>query len=744
MLVSLGHLKKLRRMPAREIAGRLASQWGMRRLERFARDPGKLTSRVAGLEQAVLTACQEMVPGSLPAQLQGLAENHPDEFRQRADGSGKLADAIVGGEYKLLGRPVALGSGLDWHADPATGFTWEQAFFGRVSYHRIPEHVDFKHVWELGRHQYVVELVRAWRLGGNGARLEFAQWVLSDWIANNPFCHGIHWTSGLEVAMRSISWIWTLAHGQPHFAGDRRTAELVGQLALHGHYLENHLSIYSSPYNHIIGEATALYLLGTVFGDSPDAERWKTKGRNLLHAFGPRQFYQDGFCVEQAVGYHYYTLGFLTLAMLAARGAGDWKLELGQLVSNGYRAGRALRQPDGNWPAIGDVDSASSIPVARANFWDFSSLHQLAAVALGEPSIGFLGSPASAETYWLLGVSGVDQWQAMQAGRTAPAGSQDAEARETNAERIPPATAGRAVTVLPQAGYFIAYGENDWLLLDAGPISAGLHPDGTPSAAHGHADTLQLLANWGGKAVLRDSGMPNYAGNPKRMDYFRSPAAHNSVTFDNAPLVRPAGRLAWSHDIAETNLQWSDDADLWQACGQVRWHHCSITRHILAIPGEAIWIADSLVTSTAQQAHWSWQLASDSWTDTDRSDRHAALSDGTLQMRTLVTGDALTSQLCEPDRDGCAGWYSPEYGVLTAGRVWRLQLNVSQSALVLTVLGTPQRKVGFFNDVGELWLPVEMQDQNAPFLMAQHRPADTTTLESRYESFGSGTWRLDA
>ena len=54
-------------------------------------------------------------------------------------------------------------------------------------------------------------------------------------------------------------------------------------------------------------------------------------------------------------------------------------------------------------------------------------------------------------------------------------------------------SSGFSYTVLKDAGYAIAQKEGDWLLFDAGPIAAGLHSDATPSAAHGHADTLQVL-----------------------------------------------------------------------------------------------------------------------------------------------------------------------------------------------------------------------------------------------------------
>ena len=701
-------------MPPREIAGRIADRWALRRLERLAQRPEELAGRVRDMQLAVLSRCQGLILGSSARELNALREQNARDYVELAERCERVASAIATGRYELLGRQVALTSSLDWHTDPVTGFTWEKEFFGNVSYHQVPPAVDFKHIWELGRHQYLVELVRSWAMSRDDWSLLLTRQILGDWISKNPFCVGIHWTSGLEVAMRAISWIWTLAHGHDHWQQDAWTPEWLGQLSLHGHYIENHLSVYSSPYNHVIGEGAALYLLGIVFEGSPDAARWQARGRSILHEFGPRQFYDDGFCVEQAVGYHYYTLGFLTLAMLAGRTAGDVELQLTSLLTKSFRAGLTLRRPQGTWPSIGDVDSASSIPVARADFWDFSSLHRLAAAALDDSSLDCCNQRFSDESYWLLGTRGA-YWQ----GTGAP---EEAKAK---------------VTVLQQAGYFIARSSDDWLLFDAGPVAAGLHRDGTPSVAHGHADTLQILVDLNRQAVLRDSGIPNYSGNAKRMDHFRSPAAHNTVVFADTPLVRQAGRLAWSHDLTTTKLQWSDGLEYWRACGEVQWADCSIRRHLLMFPGEAVWIADVLISRRPQVAHWSWQFASQSWEIANCSQRTVALANDSLQIASVAGQDGFTAQLLGPDRDGCRGWDSPAYGRVAPSQSLSCQLNVIGASIVLTVLGTPKRCVTFSVDPGT---PVLTSSVKAgPGLSAPLFKEGPTIV-----SFGGGVWRVDA
>ncbi|KAA5546277.1 hypothetical protein FYK55_05165 [Roseiconus nitratireducens] len=712
MLLSLNKLKKLRRMPPGELLGRAAGHWGIQRLKRMARTPENWTGQVAGMEAEIAAACQTLVPGTRPDQRERLAREFPRELKMLCQSTERVAGRIAVGEYHLLGQPVRVDRPIDWHADPVSGHRWDDAFFSRVSYHRIPEHVDFKHIWELGRHQYLVELTRSGLLNGVESHLELARHVLESWLAQNRFGHGIHWTSGLEVAMRSMSWIWMIASA-PSLLNDEALAKRwIGELFLHGHYLENHLSIYSSPYNHVIGEATGMYLLGAVFQGLPDADRWRNKGRDLLHGFGPRQFYDDGFCVEQAMGYHYFTLGFLTLAMVAGQAPGDTDLAISELVRKGYQAGLLFRQPDGRWPAIGDVDSASAIPVAREDFWDFAPLHQFAAAALNDPEIACVGQESFVESFWLLGIEGLKYLHSISVS--------ESEAR---------------VAVLPHAGYFTACNASDSITFDAGPIAHGLHPDATPSAAHGHADTLQVLVHWAGRSVIRDSGMPNYAGNSMRRDHFRSPSAHSSIIFDGAPLVRAAGGLSWSHDIATTQLRWAKDTARWRACGSVKWDDCAITRHLLAIPGEAVWIADWLETAREQTAEWYWQLASRDWQLANTTPRCPMFESGPLTITTAVDGDRLEFELIGPDDEGCAAGSSPGYGVVERAAALRFQIPVGHSSLILTVIGSPRRSARFV--AGETEVQLTSTDDSVEL---GHRASNC--VEREYDSLGIGAWYL--
>src|SRR6202007_1994967 len=69
---------------------------------------------------------------------------------------------------------------------------------------------DKKIVWELNRHQYFATLGQAYWLTNDERYAETFVAHLASWMEQNPPKLGINWASSLEVAFRSISWLWAL------------------------------------------------------------------------------------------------------------------------------------------------------------------------------------------------------------------------------------------------------------------------------------------------------------------------------------------------------------------------------------------------------------------------------------------------------------------------------------------------------------------------------------------------------
>src|SRR2546425_795942 len=78
---------------------------------------------------------------------------------------------------------------------------------------------------ELTRHQHLITLAKAYRLTGEEKFADelFLQW--RQWQAENPYPIGVNWASSLEVAFRSLSWLWVyqLLAGSPVMPPEFRT-----------------------------------------------------------------------------------------------------------------------------------------------------------------------------------------------------------------------------------------------------------------------------------------------------------------------------------------------------------------------------------------------------------------------------------------------------------------------------------------------------------------------------------------
>ena len=252
------------------------------------------------------------------------------------------ADEICGHRFRLLGYENldftlacdgASGNfkdidskDIDWHLDPVHGKRAPLDPWFKIPFLDFAVVGDHKVIWELNRHQHLVTLAKAQLLSGdkNDKYVRELTSLWRSWIKANPYPLGINWGSTLEVAFRSLSWIWVdqLLAGMAECAAllSELRSELAPALAFHGRYIERYLSTYFSPNTHLLGEAVALFFLGTLYPQMPGAARWKESGWQIvLHEAG-RQVRPDGVYFEQSLHYHVYALDFFLYArLLAAR-----------------------------------------------------------------------------------------------------------------------------------------------------------------------------------------------------------------------------------------------------------------------------------------------------------------------------------------------------------------------------------------------------------------------------------------
>jgi hypothetical protein len=659
-------LSKLRAMSPRELAARVAYK-AIVGVERVQHRHGRL-HRTGRLDRLLVHALRG------PSWRQRLIDSRrtPCHDEYRADDTLKHAEAARNHRFEFFGQVFSYGAEIDWHADPVTGRRWPARFHADVPVHGGDTgYGDVKHVWELGRQQYLIDLAKAHFLTGNEADLDALRRLVRSWIAGNPYATGVHWACALEPAFRVLSWLWAY-HLTSDSLDEEFHLEWLAAFHDHGRFLARHLEHYSSPYNHLIGEATALYILGVCFPEFRDARSWRARGRRVLEGRLGEQFYADGGSVEQSTFYHHATVGFYLLAALTARAHGEELSErVWRAIEQGLEFSAALVQPDGRIPEIGGADDGKPIRMEQLPFWDFRPYQAAGAVLFSRGDFKKVAGRFHEDALWLLGPKGREAFDALEA--TPPAG---------------PSVA------LASSGYYVMRSmwppEADYVCMDCGEQAAGMRPDAVPNSMHGHADCLSVVAWLGGRRVLVDSGLYAYNCGGEWEAHFRETAAHNTVRVDGRDQAQHLGKMAWSHSYRATPEGWFTDGRQSWAVGS----HDGYARgpegvtHRRAVwlrPDGYLVILDELTGTGRHDFEANFQFAPG---DLDLTAQDRATFDGSIEVCWTGTDDWRAEVRCggPSPQDG---WICPSLGVRVAAPRLTLTATADRpSVSLLTVLAS--------------------------------------------------------
>jgi len=436
------------------------------------------------------------------------------------------AHRVLKGEFDLLGygglRFADPNGDVRWSFDPTNAVEAPQAFWAAIDFLDPAVAGDIKTTWELNRFQFAFDLGKAWlitrdeRYAGEFFRL------LRDWHAKNLPGIGINWCSSLELAFRSISWIWAhhfFLRSESYTPAD--AWELVRSLVLHARRIEAYLSFYFSPNTHLLGEALGLVYTGIFLPEWPEAERWKNLGLRILIDESRKQIRPDGGYFEQSTYYHRYALDFYQhLLILCGLNGIELPGELRGRVEKMAEFAMYAMRPDGTLPMIGDADGGKALQLERCDVNDVRPALSTAAILFGRGDLAFAAGTLSEETAWLLGP--------------------DAAARFAGVKPVEPGTTS---VHFPDTGWFFLRSgwrkDANYLYFDAGP--QGMGPSG-----HGHADMLGIEIACGGRPVIVDPGTYLYASSPEWRDYFRGTAAHNTATVDGEDQAVRVDTFKWA------------------------------------------------------------------------------------------------------------------------------------------------------------------------------------------------------
>ncbi|MFI0962756.1 alginate lyase family protein [Streptomyces sp. NPDC021080] len=624
MTMSAGwYLRRLSRMGPREVGGRVGDTVRRRRWRSALPDCPDVTG-------ARFTAV-------LPA---GTVDAVPPDAAKRLVAE---ADRLLDGHAEFFGVDRDDLADPDWSYDPRTGRRAPLVYAFDVPYRDEEAVGDIKQIWEPSRHQYLTVLAAAYAVTGDERYAERVDAHLRSWWAVNAPLRGVHWTSGIELGIRLLSWVWIrrLLDGWPGAAAlfeDNPVAR--EQIWHHQRWLAAFPSRGSSANNHVVAEAAGQFAAACAFGWFPSSARWRADALRSLDRNLRGNTFGSGLNRELATEYHGLVLELGLAALAEADASGVPVPATVRLVL--LRMTDALAAVVDNRlrpPRQGDADDGHGLIVDGAGTDRWGSL-----LATGEAVFGRLG--------WWPEVTGTDVRTPLLAALVRPYAKDGASPAVSRPANRPAHFSDAGMTILRGP-------EEIWVRCDGGPHGF------LSIAAHAHADALSVEVRHDGVDVLADPGTFCYHGQPEWRRYFRSTLGHNTLELDGADQSVSGGPFLWTRHalsrvlVADTSgektLRWCAEHDGYQPSAHRRRVELTAERRELRVvdevrgPRRTVRLAFHL--GPAITADLEGNRARLTWTR-DGEDRSAVLD---------LPGE-LTWRAHRGESEPPLGWYSAGFG----------------------------------------------------------------------------------
>ena len=496
------------------------------------------------------------------------------------------ANLVVEGKYTAFSW-CSLSLPTDWQKNPNTDYVPPKVHWSRIP--SLPGSLagDIKWTWEASRFEWGYVLGRAWCLDNNPMYAKAFWRYLSHWRKNNPPQQGVNWMSGQESALKIFALVWGASLWMDDAKEEQRAA-LLETIALLAETIETVIGYaLSQRNNHGLGEAVALYLVGSVLKGHNRSEKWKNRGFQLVHEQVVDQFASDGSYIQHSNNYTRVALRYASIYLTTAAWVGQ---EVPSVVRSALFASVKLlwNQQDkqtGQLPNYGANDGANPLPLNSCEYSDFRPiLHclywQLTGRKLYAPGLW------DEELLWVYA-------------------QPDLIKREFG-ER-PPAYAAN------QGGYYVLRGLR----------SHALTRCTTLRSRPGHADMLHFDLWDNGRNLLSDGGTFQYVDSEDWGGHLSSTAAHNTIVINDTSQMTRGGRFLWLNWTAAKLVSFLDPEQVglhgWRgqhmACEHTgyyeRWTNKGVVhrRQILQIDDQWL-IVDDLIAKRVQsyKARINWHL----------------------------------------------------------------------------------------------------------------------------------------
>ena len=430
------------------------------------------------------------------------------------------ADEITNGKVRLFGGPPIH---LELNSIKPLAH-WTEYESGNVKL----SNRDIKWIWEPGRFGWAFTLGRAyWQSKDEKYAQSFWQYFEFFQLENPPYM-GPQWTSGQEVALRLMAFVFA-AHvfAQSPSSTSKRKNTLAQAIAIHAARIP-HTMIYAQAQNnnHLLSESAGLITAALSLPNYPQAGQWLKLGSHWFNNGLQTQIAPDGTYVQHSTNYHRLMLQLALWVMNLKIPNASNHTQISQ-SDNHQTLSRSsllclakatrwlsalLDQQSGQVPNLGPNDGALIFPFSICPYNDFRPVLQASCLAFFGERIFDPGPWDEMALWYNLPNKKVEK--------------QEIGTKEWSSISTPP-TAAQGPPIIRQ--------EETWAYLRAAKF------DSRP----GHADQLHVDLWWRGINIAKDAGTYLYNGPLPWKNSLARTAVHNTIMIDGADQMRHAGRFLW-------------------------------------------------------------------------------------------------------------------------------------------------------------------------------------------------------
>ncbi len=547
------------------------------------------------------------------------------------------ADRILSGEIKYFAHEFhQIGFPPNWHSAPGGVPAAEDGSLSKIAnkhWSQISDdgEVDIKFIWEPNRFSFIYTLVRAYASSQDEKYAEAFWQLILDWAEHNPPNTGPNWMDGQEISLRLMAWTF----GYYQFSNSPastpgRIAQFTTFVAAQAERVYKNIDYaISTQSNHTISEACGLWLVGILFPELKDSEKYLPLGRIILEEEAVKQIFPDGSYSMYSLNYHRFVLQIYFYAMRLGE-LNDLPLSesVKRVATKSIEYLYQLIDPQtGQMPVYGSNDGALVLSLNNCDFTDYRPLLQLGSFITKGKRL-FESGEWDEDLFWLCGS------QSLNTEVDAP--------KQTNQS-------------FSSGGVYVLHGSQSKAVMRCTDFRS------RPS----HADQLHMDLWIRGHNIACDAGTYLYSGENPWRNGLAHTSAHNTVIVDSKDQMKMVSRFTWTDWAKGKVLQ--NKKNLWQ--GEHDGYKPVIhKRTVLMLENDRWLVIDHLngMQSHHYSLHWLLndsgvqQLAASSGLLLDTLD--SKLSESRVKMQVGILDGDSTFSIVRADPNSARGWCSRYYG----------------------------------------------------------------------------------